>query len=486
MGVDTVVMTTKSGNRPPTSTSATTTRRAGLYLRISQDRTGLEAGVRRQEKDCRDLAARLGWDASVLYVDNDVSAYKERRRPEYERMQADLRAGRIDAVIAWHPDRLYRRAKELEAFVDLVNEAAAEVATVQAGAVDLATPNGRLVARIGAAVAQHESEHKAERTKAWHRQRAEAGRPNGGRRPFGYCADRVTIDAAEAEVIREGARRVLAGEKRFGIVTDWNRRALPTVTGAKWSTTMLYQVLTGPRVAGYRQHNGRLYPAAWPAVLDPETWEAVKAAFKIERARPGRPATYVLSGVVRCGLCATKMTGNRTSRDQRVYRCNGANSHANGCGKVGRDAARVEAHVIGDVLAALSGPGFVAALQARSTAVTRDHETVAQIGTLEGRVERLKSEYAAEGLWTKAEFVKLKAELEEKLAAAYSRLEAASDGDTAAALPAGVDLEAWWPTATVDQQRRVVALVVDRVLIHPVGKGDNRYRPDATEIIWKA
>jgi len=473
--------------------AAAPTHRAGLYLRISQDRTGKEAGVRRQEKDCRELAARLGWEVAAVYVDNDVSAHdgkkwsvSSRRRPEYLRMQNDLRAGRIDAVVAWHPDRLYRRVIDLLEVVDLLNETGAEVATVQAGAVDLATPNGRLVAIIGAGVAAHESEHKSERTKAWHRQRAEAGLPNGGRRPFGYCADRVTIDEAEAEIIREGAQRILAGEQRISIVKDWNRRGVATVTGTAWSATMLRQMLSGPRIAGLRQHNGTLHPATWPAILPADEWEAVKAAFQTGKARPGRPASYLLSGFLRCARCGTKMTGNKTTRKVPVYRCPGPNSSAKGCGKLGRNAAAVEADVVGEVLGLLSGPGLARTLRGRRKAAREGDDTVKVISTLEGRLERLKSEYSVEGMWSKAEFVKLKGELDEKLAAAYRRLRDSSDAAALDSLPIGVDLAEWWPAATVEQQRRIIGLVVDHVVIHPVGKGNNRYNPDATEIVWKA
>lgn len=477
-------MTTKRTRRQATDRP---THRCGIYLRISEDRTGREAGVTRQEPDCRHLAEQLGWEVVEVYVDNDVSAFNGKKRPGYERLKADLLAGKIDAIVVWHPDRLYRRSRDLLDLIDLLGETKPELATVQAGTVDLSTPNGRLVAKIGADVAEHESEHKAERVKAWHRQRAEAGLHNGGRRPFGYCPDRVTIDETEAEVIREGARRILAGEQRITIVKDWNARGVPTVTGAAWSATMLRQVLSGPRIAGFRTHNGQLHPAAWPAILEPDQWEAVKAKFKTGKARPGRPASYLLSGILRCALCDTKMTGNKTTRKVPVYRCPGPNSHAQGCGKLGRNAARVEGHVVADVLAALSGPGFAKALNARSKAARAGDDTVAVISTLEGRLERLKTEYAVEGLWSKADFVKSKAELEQKLADAYGRLGAQTDGDIAAELPAASNLSDWWETATVEQRRRVIGLVVDRVVIHPVGKGGTgAYNADATEIVWRA
>jgi site-specific DNA recombinase len=48
------------------------TRRAALYLRISQDRTGAKLGVGRQRTDCALLAAALGWDVVEVYEDNDI------------------------------------------------------------------------------------------------------------------------------------------------------------------------------------------------------------------------------------------------------------------------------------------------------------------------------------------------------------------------------------------------------------------------------
>ena len=67
------------------------------------------------------MAASLGWGVAGEYVDNDVSAYSGKRRPEYERMLADLADGLIDAVLVYHPDRLTRQYKELEAFIDAVD-----------------------------------------------------------------------------------------------------------------------------------------------------------------------------------------------------------------------------------------------------------------------------------------------------------------------------------------------------------------------------
>lgn len=64
------------------------TRRAGIYVRISEDRAGAGLGVERQREDCVALADRLGWQVIETYVDNDVSAFTGRDRPEYLRYSA--------------------------------------------------------------------------------------------------------------------------------------------------------------------------------------------------------------------------------------------------------------------------------------------------------------------------------------------------------------------------------------------------------------
>ena len=62
-------------------------RKAGIYVRISQDRAGLEEGIARQEEDCRELAKRLTAVAphiEVIYMSgyaDDVLAYHGTLKP---------------------------------------------------------------------------------------------------------------------------------------------------------------------------------------------------------------------------------------------------------------------------------------------------------------------------------------------------------------------------------------------------------------------
>jgi site-specific DNA recombinase len=139
------------------------TRRALVYCRISRDRIGAGLGVDRQETDCRQLAERLGWQVVGVHVDNDLSASNGKPRPGYTALLGGLEAGRGDAVLVWHTDRLHRRPIELEHYIGMCEARGIPTMTVQAGPLDLATPSGRMVARMLGSAARFETEHASER-----------------------------------------------------------------------------------------------------------------------------------------------------------------------------------------------------------------------------------------------------------------------------------------------------------------------------------
>ena len=139
------------------------TRSAAIYARISKDKVGAGLGAERQQADCRELAARLGWTVAEVFIDNDISAYSGKPRPAYRRMLDAIRSGRVDAVLAWHTDRLHRSPAELEDYITACESRSVPTHCVKAGPLDLTAPSGRLVARQLGAVARYEVEHMSER-----------------------------------------------------------------------------------------------------------------------------------------------------------------------------------------------------------------------------------------------------------------------------------------------------------------------------------
>jgi DNA invertase Pin-like site-specific DNA recombinase len=326
---------------------------AAIYVRISRDREGAGLGVDRQEADCRELAKRLGWKVQQVYVDNDISAYSGKARPEYRALLEAVTSGRVRGILAWHTDRLHRRATELEEFVTIAEQTGLQVETVTAGKLDLSTPSGRMVARMLSAAAQHEVEHTKEKIRRQKSQAANAGKYRGGPRPYGYEADGMTVREAEAEVVREMTTAVLAERSLRALARELNDRGLTTSTGKPWTYQRLRDVLIRPRNAGLL-HRGRadrraerrpdrepefeiVGPARWPAIVDEEEWRAVHALL-IDPSRShqqGNATRWLGAGIYVCGrptadggICGGFLraaphggTASRPHQRRFLYRC---------------------------------------------------------------------------------------------------------------------------------------------------------------------
>jgi site-specific DNA recombinase len=315
--------------------------KAAIYCRISRDPQGLRAGVERQEKECRALAERRGWTVAGVYVDNDLSAWSGKRRPEYERMLADVEASRVRAVVAWHLDRLTRSPKELERFFEVCYAAGVRQFATVSGDIDLSSRDGQLQARILGAVAKKSSDDASARIRAAFDAKAARGEyKRGGVRPFGYEwsdeSGRLEIREDEAALLREAAERIIAGESRRSITRDWHERGIRTSEGRPWSITRLGELVASPRIVGKRVHRGEIVgDGNWPTILDARTQRRVVQQMRRQPAghKPGRQR-HLLTGLVHCGECGSRLQAkarkDRAGRGFRTYRC--SNDSAASCG----------------------------------------------------------------------------------------------------------------------------------------------------------
>jgi len=248
-------------------------------------------------------------------------------------MQA-VRAGQVDVVVAWDPDRLHRSPMELEDFIAVVERAGVEVFTVQAGRWDLSTANGKLIARMLGSIARHESDHKSERVRRAMQQNAVAGRAHG-RRAYGwrreYAADgtsREVIVPAEAAVVRRIADALLSGESLRSVTAGLNDEGVPSPTGKPWAKGMVRALVLRERNAGLRVYRGEVVgEGVWEPIVDRGRWEQLRAVLTDpeRRTSTGSAAAHLLSGIGRCGVCGASLRV-ALSRSVPCYRCS-----AKGC-----------------------------------------------------------------------------------------------------------------------------------------------------------
>ena len=463
--------------------------RAAIYARISLDKVGKAAGVGRQTERCRHLAEIEGWSVESVLVDNDLSAYSGAHRPGYEQLLELVRQGQIDVIVAYHPDRLYRRLADLVELTKVVAHADVEIRTVAAGHVDLNTASGRFTAQVLGAAAEHESARIGERVSMKHRQNAVQGNAHGGPRMYGYrrvARGRIEIVPAEATVLRDAAERVLRGESIASIVVGLNERGIPSALGRKWRPGSLSMVLKSGRIAGLRESKGVIVgDAQWEPILERRTWEQVRS--RITHAPIGRrPRVNLLAGMCRCAECGAVMAGVSEKSDKtlrpgqraprRALACDKANRH--GCGSNTVKADYVEQIVVDYVLDALERTDVATARSRR--AGDKAEQLVSSIEEDEQLLAALATDYGSRRI-NRSQFLAAQDPIQQRLVVLRNKLDRVTfDSDVDSAPSERITAETW-DQLDLDQQRALIRLFIDHVIIRKGKRGrtfdPSRVRP---------
>jgi len=113
--------------------------RTALYARTSTSNNGQSPEM--QLRELREYCGRRGWQIAGEYVDSGVSGAKE-HRPQLDRLLADCKQCRLDAVIVYRYDRFARSLRQLVNALEDFRSLGIEFISLHEG-VDTSTPNGR-------------------------------------------------------------------------------------------------------------------------------------------------------------------------------------------------------------------------------------------------------------------------------------------------------------------------------------------------------
>jgi len=449
--------------------------RALVYTRQSLDRTGSGAAVDRQREDCRKLCTERGWTIVREFSDNDVSASSSKPRPAYQQMLAAVERGEAEVIVAWHVDRLTRKLTELEALIELSARSGVRIATVT-GDLDLTTDAGRLVGRILASVARGEVERKGARQRRAQQQAAQQGRPAGGRRPFGYGSDGITIAEGEAEALRAAYRTLLEGGSLKGIARRWNDASLLTTAGNRWNHSTVRSTLKNPRYAGRRTYRGEVVgPATWQPLVDEDTFEAARSLLALpeRRTTTGTARLYLLPGLARC-WCGSDVATGRTRHNKRTYNCR-ATKH------LSRAAEPIDELVQAVVVERLSRADAGGLLSDTDAPDLRVHR--ARADALRERLDDLATGLE-EGLLTLTAVRRSSDRLRHELADTEAQMHTATHADVLGPLVTADDVAQTWQRCDLQQKRAVIDALMVVTLLAPK-RGRQQFDPDTVRIEWK-
>ncbi len=157
----------------------------------------------------------------------------------------------------------------------------------------------------------------------------------GGPVPLGYQSEGRTLVIAEAEaetvrtlfrlyLERGTVRQVKEEADRRGLTTKVHRAAGRRMRGGQpLSRGHLYHLLSSPVYIGRIPHNGDSYEGRHPAIIDPETWDAVQkrlaAQAPARHFRAGTGSRSLLQGKL-FDEAGARLTPSHTVKSGRRYR----------------------------------------------------------------------------------------------------------------------------------------------------------------------
>lgn len=476
-----------------------------IYSRQSKTRDGSES-IGTQIEICRAACERYGFNVvTVLAEPPSTSGYKRRGkdRTKFKRLLAGFINHDWDMVMAYKTDRLSRGGGPGWApLLEAIEKAGLDIDRA------IATPSGfvsEFEIGIRASMDREESKKLSDRMTDIAARKALQGKPQGGRRAFGYCDDMVTIKEDEAAILREMAQQVISG-RSFKEIAWWlNTQNVTTTTGKLFYAITVRNMLYKPRYKGVRVYKDQEIKAQWKPIFDLETWEKLQLTLTLRReAASGRPKPrrYLLTGVVFCATCGKPMNG-MTKRDKpsrplrRTYQCRsqGYTRRHDGCGGVTRNADALEHWVTDSIFAHLGSDSLLELLGVGGEDATIIRDLIDDRKNQRTRLDQLVDDYAT-GLLKRDQFERAKTTAEseltriERLLTRYSSTHA-----VLSMLPTDKSIAEAWRDESDDWRRTLVSSLIDRIMVAPsrskpfyrMPDGTTaRFNPAAISIEWRS
>lgn len=446
---------------------------ADIYGRKSTDDRG--KSVHDQLTEAEEAIGEHGWRLGRVFSDDNRSASRFARkvREDFAELLAHIESGGCELLILWESSRGSRKLAEWAGFLDLVREHGVLIYVVSHGRTyDCRVSRDWKILATDGVDAHAESNLLSDRVQRGKRRGAASGRP-AGKLQFGFR--RIYDDAGQfveqvehpeqGPLVREAARRVLAGEACNTIAADFNARGIPGPRGGRWDLTQIKRLCVMPSYAGLRQHQGQVVgKAGWPGIHDEATYSKLLARLNDPKRRTQRDSalTHVLSGLLRCAPCGAKMLVLK-NRGYQTYVCkDGAH--------VAVRTTKVEEFLEDLVLARLERDD-AADLFATPDSDDQAAEAEELAAVLEARLAPFYAQAAA-GKLSAPGLAAIEADLLPQIERAKERAKAAKVAPVPEVIRAlAGDPRGRWPKLTVYQQREALGLLIAELKVSPTVRG---------------
>ena len=452
--------------------------RVAIYLRVSTEEQAEGHSLDAQRKICTHFAEQRGWQIVATYEDAGHSA-KSDKRPAFQRMIADVRAGAIEIVLTHKLDRFSRSISDIFRYMREFHERGTAYVSISEQ-FDFTTPMGKVMLALLAAFAEWYIDNLSAETSKGKKERAMKGLWNGDV-PFGYkriqtgtlstgrAVYSLQADEHDAPGIRLAFEFYASGQYNDReVAAELNARGYLTAnkTGRRpFSKDTVCAMLKNRFFLGEAKYKSDSAVGRHPALVDQETFDKSQAARARHRNRQNKaPITvtriYKLSTLLFCGECGSRLRGQMQGAAGRHYR-DTAPDYDRACSQKRMLKADDVESLTAEVLTAIPLPVlWQQAVLDQLKTESRAGDIERQRAALQSRIRRAEQLFQW-GHWDEGHYKTERAEL----AAQLSALKPIETTDLEKAAELLADFPRLYHSANDEQKKRLFQSMIERAYV---------------------
>ena len=305
-------------------------KKCGLYMRVSTEDQAREGFSLPEQKERLETFCKFkGYEIIDYYQDAGISAKTGNHRPEFERLKDDIRAKKINTIVALKLDRITRSIYDWENLITFLDENDAYLDCAN-DEINTTTANGKMISRLLMSVSQNEIERTSERTKI-----GLAGAIKSGHiphiAPLGYKHEnkKLVIDYSTKDIVIRIFELYSEGYSYQKISNLFNEEQVLEKTNWRDSTIVTIlenEIYKGDFVHGKRTKNPIYYENVVEPIISKELWEDCQVQKKRNSRSYQRTLTYLYLQKLKCPKCNRILGGKATTKKNGkpyfYYYCN--------------------------------------------------------------------------------------------------------------------------------------------------------------------
>ena len=305
-------------------------KKCGLYMRVSTEDQAREGFSLPEQKERLESFCKFkGYEIIDYYQDAGISAKTGNHRPEFERLKDDIKAKKINTIVALKLDRITRSIYDWENLMTFLDENDAYLDCVN-DEINTTSANGKMISRLLMSVSQNEIERTSERTKI-----GLAGAIKSGHiphvAPLGYKHEdkRLVIDYSTKDIVVRIFDLYYNGYSYQKISNLFNEEKVLGKDNWRDSTIVTIlenEIYKGDFIHGKRTKHPTYYEDVVEPIISKEMWEDCQVQKKKNSRSYKRTLTYLYLQKLKCPKCNRILGGKATTKKNGktyfYYYCN--------------------------------------------------------------------------------------------------------------------------------------------------------------------